>query len=72
MISQANPTRENNPDPTKADLYAMLTDEQLHEYLASPRTDERLRLRLEKEAERRATDRERSDSRPRVVRNLTT
>ena len=41
-------------DPTKTDLYGMLTDEQIREYLASPRTDERLRARLLREVDRRA------------------
>ena len=50
LKSESNPT---NPDPTKTDLYGMLTDEQIREYLASARTDERLRARLLREVERR-------------------
>ena len=58
LKSESNPLKsESNPDPTKTDLYGMLTDEQIREYLASPRTDERLRARLVCESARRTNAR---------------
>ena len=57
MNSDSNGRNQTNRDPSKMDLYAMLTDEQLREYLASPRTDERLRARLNCESARRTNAR---------------